>query len=198
MRPPVLLPAHAPEPAAWHRDADQERVIAHRGPGVYVGLGGPGTGKTSTLVRAAAARLREGVDVSGIRLLAFNRARARDLRAHLAAEIPSGVLPLATTFHGLAFDIVGRSTIGDPDSAPPRLLSGAEEDVRIRDLLRGAVSDGSISWPEDLAAALPTIGLANDVRAFLARVRELGIDTHQLATAGLTLGRPEWIALAQF
>ena len=198
MRPPVLLPAHTPAPAAWHEDADQERVIAHRGPGVFVGLGGPGTGKTSTLVRAAAARMRDGVDVSGIRLLAFNRARARDLRTHLAAEIPSGVLPLATTFHGLAFDIVGRSTIGDPDSAPPRLLSGAEEDVRIRDLLRGAVSDGSIPWPEDLAAALPTIGLANDVRAFLARVRELDIDTHQLATAGLTHGRPEWIALAQF
>ncbi len=204
MLPPLLMPAPPPARVLWRPDADQERLIAHGAatgparPGACVGLGGPGTGKTSTLVRAAAARLFDGVPVADIRLLAFNRARARDLRTALAAEMQQGALPVVTTFHGLAFDIVGRASVGDPDASPPRLLSGAEEDVRIRDLLRGAVADGQIPWPEDLTAALPTIGLANDVRAFLARVRELGIDTDQLAQAGRTLDRPEWTALAQF
>ncbi len=198
MLPPVLVPADPPRVTAWQPDPAQERLIAHTGPGLVVGLGGPGTGKTSTLARAVAARLERGAPVSSIRVLAFNRARARDLRQLLAGQLPAGALPVVTTFHSLAFDILGRSALGDPDRPLPRLLSGAEEDVRIRDLLRGAVADEQIEWPADLAAALPTLGLANDVRAFLARARELDIDPDRLAEAGQALQRPEWVALAAF
>ena len=74
---------------------------------------------------------------------------------------------------------------------PPRLMSGAEEDVRIRELLRGAVADGSIDWPEDLIGALPTLGLANEVRAVLARARELGLEGGDLARRAMAEGGPE-------
>ena len=73
-------------------------------------------------------------------------------------KLPVGALPTVTTFHGLAYSLVRRTTGPGPDAAMPRLLSGAEEDARIRDLLRGAIADGDLPWPDDLLAASATLG----------------------------------------
>lgn len=178
-------------------DPAQSAAVQHRA-GPLLVLGAPGTGKTATLVESVAARLAEGVPAEGILVLAFGRAAARDLRDRIAARSGGGAMPTVTTFHAFAFALVTRAMAQDPDAILPRLLSGAEEDVRIRDLLLGAVDDGDIAWPDELAVALPTLGLANDVRAFLARVRELGLDPAELVEAGDALGHPAWAAIARF
>lgn len=178
-------------------DPAQAEVAAH-GAGPLLVLGAPGTGKSTALVESVLARLAAGVPAERILVLAFGRSGARDLRDHLAARTAGGAVPTVTTFHSFAYALVTRAAAQDPDAVLPRLLSGAEEDVRVRDLLLGAVEDGAIDWPEQLAVALPTLGLANDVRAFLARTRELGLGAADLEHAADALGHDTWRALALF
>ena len=179
MRAPVLLPSEPREPQVMTLDEAQARVVAWRGPGMCVVLGSPGTGATTALTHAAAARLGE-VDASQVLVIGRDRDGVRRLRAGIAALTRGGALPTATTFHGLAYALVRRYVQGDADGVLPRLLSGAEEDVRIRDLLRGAIDDGDLPWPDDLLAATATLGFANDLRALLARARELQMSPRQI------------------
>lgn len=178
-------------------DPAQAAVVAHAA-GPLLVLGAPGTGKSAALVESVLARLAEGVPADRILVLAFGRSAARDLRDRLAARTSGGAVPVVTTFHSFAYSLVTRAAAQDPDAVLPRLLSGAEEDVRVRDLLLGAVEDGAVEWPEHLSVALPTLGLANDVRAFLARMRELGLEADDLERAGDALGHAAWGALARF
>lgn len=194
MPAPVLRLA-PPEPAApVALDPAQEHIVAWRGPGTLVVLGGPGTGATTALQEAVASRMSEG-SASRTLVIAQDRDAVRAMRAALARCVPSGALPTVTTFHGLAYALVRRTT--GPDVAVPRLLSGAEEDARLRDLLRGAIADGEVPWPADLLAASATLGFANDVRAMLARARELGLDPVDLDAIGRDAGVPAWQVLGR-
>ena len=155
------------------------------GPLLY--LGAPGTGTTTALAVAIAERVRtEGA--GAVLAITVGRRAAADLRSLVAQELGAGALPAITTIHGLALNLVRTWQAADPDEAGwagggVRLLSGAEEDVRIRELIRGTILDGTVSWPADLAEALPTLGLANEVRAFLARLREQGTDPAEVVAA---------------
>lgn len=191
----------SPEPArpAPELDSEQARVVAHR-EGPLLVLAGPGTGKTTTIVEAIAARLGDPMDplpADSILALTFGRRSAVDLRERLASRVGGGTLPTVATFHSFAYGLLRQTGDAEQYEHPPRLLSGAEEDVRIRELLRGAVVDGSIDWPDDLLGALPTLGLANEVRAAIARARELGLDGDELAAIGRREERPAWLAVGQ-
>lgn len=180
-------------------DADQQRVVDHRS-GPLLVLAGPGTGKTTTIVEAITARMSGEQDPLGadqVLALTFGRRAALDLRERLAARLGGGLLPTVSTFHSFAYALMRQAADPEQYEQPPRLLSGAEEDVRIRELLRGAVVDGTIDWPEDLRGALPTLGLANEVRAAIARARELGLDGVELARIGAREKRPAWVAVGQ-
>ncbi|MGA0931451.1 MAG: PD-(D/E)XK nuclease family protein [Candidatus Nanopelagicales bacterium] len=184
----------SPPQAAPHRvlDPAQQRVVDWRGPGTCVVLGSPATGATTTLMESVVARMR---DVPAARMLVICRDRdaVKRMRAALARRLPHAALPTVTTFHGLAYALVRRTTT--PDTPMPRLLSGAEEDARIRDLLRGAIDDGALNWPEDLMAASSTLGFANDLRAVLTRARELGIGPERLTEVGRDARVPAWEVL---
>lgn len=184
-------PYAAPEP-----DPAQERVVAWSGPGTCVVLGGPGTGATTTLVEAVASHLAEH-PAARMLVLARDRDAVRRMRTAIARRMPAGALPTVTTFHGLAYSLVQRTMGPGPDSAMPRLLSGAEEDARIRDLLRGAIADGDVPWPDDLLAASATLGFANDLRAMLARARELGLGPADLDAIGRHAHVPAWQTLGR-
>jgi superfamily I DNA/RNA helicase/RecB family exonuclease len=178
-------------------DADQQRVVDHRG-GPLLVLAGPGTGKTTTLVEAVVARLTDSkapLTADQILVLTFGRRAAGELRDRIAARLGGGLLPTVATFHSFAYGFVQQGMA--PDSHQPRLLSGAEEDVRIRDLIMGSVHDESITWPEDLLAALPTLGFANEVRAVLSRARRFGLQPADLVSLGGHAQRPAWQAVGQ-
>ncbi|MFA7323265.1 MAG: ATP-dependent DNA helicase, partial [Candidatus Nanopelagicales bacterium] len=64
-------------------------------------------------------------------------------------------------------------------------------------LLLGALDDGTIDWPQDLADAVGTLGLANEIRAVLARAKVLGIDDKELISIGRVSGRPAWAAVGR-
>lgn len=187
------LPAAAP--AAL--DPDQQRVVDHRS-GPLLVLAGPGTGKTTTIVEAIAARVRDPHDplpADRVLALTFGKRAAGELRDRVVARLGGGILPTIATFHAFAYALMREHASVEQYREPPRLLSGAEEDVRIRDLLMGAIADGTIAWPEDLAGAVGTLGLANEVRAVLARAKELQIEPRELVRIGAASGRPAWQAI---
>lgn len=174
-------------------DPQQRAVVEHR-QGPLLVLAGPGTGKTTTIIEAIAARVAtEPAD--SVLALTFGRRAASDLRDRLVTRLGGGVLPTVSTFHAFAYGLLQQTASVEEYWDPPRLLSGAEEDVRIRELLIGAIEDGSITWPQDLSGAVGTLALANEIRAVLARAKELGLDPAQLARIGRRSDRPAWAAL---
>ncbi|MFC9811986.1 ATP-dependent helicase [Streptomyces virginiae] len=178
-------------------DAAQRAVVDHPG-GPLLVLAGPGTGKTTTLVEAVAARVEAGTDPSRILILTFSRKAAVELRDRAALRLGGARAPQATTFHSFCYGLVRAHQDTDLFADPLRLLSGPEQDVMVRTLLEGQRRIRSIRWPDDLRAALTTRGFADEVRAVLARARELGLGPQALAAFADRIGRPDWKAAAAF
>ncbi|MER7331443.1 MULTISPECIES: ATP-dependent DNA helicase [unclassified Micromonospora] len=185
-------------------DPRQAEVVAHTD-GPMLVLGGPGTGKTSTLVEAVAARVAEGVDPERILVLTFGRRGATALRQRIEARAAGGghrVLrePLVRTFPAYAFGLLRRAAAerGEPS---PRLLTGPEQDLIIRELLDVVgeePGDDPVGWPEDLRPALRTRAFAAQLRDLLMRAAERGVGPVELARLGEKLGRADWPAAARF
>ncbi|MGW7138866.1 ATP-dependent helicase [Streptomyces xanthophaeus] len=178
-------------------DAAQRAVVDHTA-GPLLVLAGPGTGKTTTLVEAVAARVEAGTDPARILILTFSRKAAVELRDRAALRLGGARAPQATTFHSFCYGLVRAHQDTDLFADPLRLLSGPEQDVMVRTLLEGQRRIRSIRWPDDLRAALTTRGFADEVRAVLARARELGLGPAALDSFATRLGRPDWKAAAAF
>ncbi|MET7619471.1 UvrD-helicase domain-containing protein [Streptomyces sp. NPDC005408] len=183
-------------------DATQRAVVDHdHGP--LLVLAGPGTGKTTTLVEAVAARVAKGADPERILVLTFSRKAAVELRDRMALRLGGTKGPQATTFHSFCYALVRAHQDADLFSEPLRLLSGPEQDVAVRELLAGqldleAQGLARSEWPDELRACLTTRGFADEVRAVLARSRELGLGPDSLARFAARTGRPDWGAAASF
>ncbi|GLF94524.1 ATP-dependent helicase [Streptomyces yaizuensis] len=183
-------------------DAAQRAVADHQS-GPLLVLAGPGTGKTTTLVEAVASRVAAGADPARILVLTFSRKAAVELRDRMALRLGSARGPQATTFHSFCYALVRAHQDADLFAEPLRLLSGPEQDVAVRELLTGQLdleSDGAArhQWPDELRACLTTRGFADEVRAVLARSRELGLGPESLARFAARTGRPDWRAAASF
>ncbi|MDF6018971.1 ATP-dependent DNA helicase [Streptomyces sp. JH34] len=183
-------------------DAPQRAVVDH-GDGPLLVLAGPGTGKTTTLVEAVARRVARGTDPTRILVLTFSRKAAVELRDRMAARLGGTRGPQATTFHSYCYALVRAHQDADLFADPLRLLSGPEQDVTVRELLAGQLGLeqtglAHVRWPDELRACLTTRGFADEVRAVLARSRELGLGPDALAAFARRTGRPDWSAAAQF
>ncbi|MEU1432491.1 ATP-dependent DNA helicase [Streptomyces sp. NPDC005786] len=183
-------------------DAAQRAVVDHAD-GPLLVLAGPGTGKTTTLVEAVAARVARGADPARMLILTFSRKAAVELRDRMAARLGAVRGPQATTFHSFCYALVRAHQDADLFADPLRLLSGPEQDVTVRDLLAGQLDlekegHDHIRWPDELRACLTTRGFADEVRAVLARSRELGLGPDALAAFARRTGRPDWGAAAAF
>ncbi|MEU1504942.1 ATP-dependent DNA helicase [Kitasatospora sp. NPDC005748] len=197
MRSPLALPA----PPVL--DDYQRAVVEHAG-GPLLVLAGPGTGKTTTLVEAVARRIERGTDPERILVLTFSRKAAMELRDRMSGRLgASAPAPQATTFHSFCYALLRAHQDPQDYAEPLRLLSGPEQDVMVRELLAGGAEDarggrGRIDWPLDLRACLTTRGFADEVRAVLARSRELGLGEAELRRFAEGVQRPDWAAAAHF
>ncbi|GHH54112.1 ATP-dependent helicase [Streptomyces candidus] len=183
-------------------DAHQRTVVDH-GRGPLLVLAGPGTGKTTTLVEAVASRIAAGGRPERILVLTFSRKAAVELRDRMALRLGTRQAPQATTFHSFCYALVRAHQDSDLFSEPLRLLSGPEQDVAVRELLAGEIDLeksglAHVSWPDELRACLTTRGFADEVRAVLARTRELGLGPAALSDFAGRTGRPDWKAAATF
>lgn len=170
-------------------------MVEHqRGP--LLVLAGPGTGKTTTLVEAAAARVQAGLAAEQVLVLTFSRRAAVDLRRRIAQRLGRSVAtPRAVTFHSFCHSVVRR--FGDPElyGEAVRLLTAPEQDYRVREVLAARSPN---DWPPELAAAYLTRGFASEVRGALATVRQLGLDADVLRAWGREYQRPAWASLGNF
>jgi superfamily I DNA/RNA helicase/RecB family exonuclease len=173
-------------------------------------LGGPGTGKSCLLIDAAAARIAAGVDPESVLLLTGSgRIGARARSALTTALLRSGEAgpcravirePLVRSVHSYAFAVL-RLAAQRAGGPLPRLVTNAEQDAIIAELLAGQIQDGpdaTTAWPAELRPALSTAGFAAELRELLARCAERGVDPQELQRLGRTCGRPEWTAAGRF
>ncbi len=165
-------------------------------------LGGPGTGKTRLLTDAAAAHIAAGAPTESVLLLTGSARLGAAARAEITGTLlgsGAGVVrePLVRTLHSYAFAVLrlAAQRNGDP---PPRLITGAEQDGIIRELLAGDLEDGAAAWPSALHPALGTAGFASELRDLMARCAERGVDPVALQRLGKLSGRTEWVAAGRF
>jgi superfamily I DNA/RNA helicase/RecB family exonuclease len=189
-----------PVPAAQPPELDdaQRQVVGHSG-GPLLVLAGPGTGKTTAIVAAVTDRVtRRGIDPRRVLVLTFSRKAAAELRERITLQLGRTTSqPLALTFHSYAYALVRREFVLAGDE-PPVLLSGPEQLLEVRRLLRGEAADGGANWPERLRPALGTRGFAAELRDFLLRAAERGLDGQALAGLGARRGRDDWVAAGRF
>lgn len=192
--------------SAPHTELTPEALGRREMRGTVRVLGGPGTGKSSLLVDTAVAHIADGLDPESVLLLTGS---AR-LRTHARASITAALLgaggreavrePLVRTVHSYAFGVL-RLAAQRAGSPPPRLITSAEQDGIIRELLAGDLEDGDASpvrWPERLRPALTTVGFATELRDLMARCSERGVDPVALQRIGRSSGRPEWQSAGRF
>lgn len=170
-------------------------------------LGGPGTGKSSLLADAAVAHISAGLDPESVLLLTGSGRLAASARSALTARLlaarsdePCRAVvrePLVRSLHSYAFGVLRKAAerAGDP---PPRLVTRAEQDGIIRELLEGDLEDGARGWPRELRPALTTVGFAGELRDLMSRCAERGVDAAELKRIGRESGHPEWVAAAGF
>lgn len=192
----------------WGVEADA--VLAPGLRGMVRVLGGPGTGKSGLLVAAAVAQITAGVDPKSVLLLTCSgrmgmRARSAVtttlLRSRSTGPCHTAVCePLVRTVHSYAYAVLRRAA-ERAGCAPPRLVTSAEQDAIIRELLAGDLEDGpaiGTYWPAHLWPALSAAGFATELRNLLARCAERGADPLELERLGRRCTRPEWTAAGQF
>ena len=189
------MPASAVRPTL---DDAQQRVVSHAA-GPLLVLAGPGTGKTTAIVESVVHRISDrGLDPERVLVLTFSRKAAEELRERITMRLGRTTRqPLALTFHSYAYALVRREFVLDGEE-PPTLLSGPEQLLEVRRLLRGEAGDGGGNWPERLRPALGTRGFAAELRDFLLRAAERGLDGRGLADLGRERHRDDWVAAGGF
>ncbi|MEV5897068.1 ATP-dependent helicase [Nonomuraea fuscirosea] len=179
-------------------DEHQRAVVSHQG-GPLLVLAGPGTGKTTTIVESVVERIeRRGVDPERVLILTFSRKAAEELRRRVTGRLRRTTRsPLALTFHSYAYALLRRECLL-AGKAPPRLLTGPEQLLEIRRLLHGELERGAPDWPASLREPLKTRGFAEELRDFLSRANERGLDAERLVALGRLHGRADWAAAGRF
>lgn len=165
--------------------------------------GGPGTGKTALITDVVAHRIAvDGYHPESVLVLVPDRSAAVRVREEISAALPrtsgwAGRGPLVRTLHSYAFAILRLQSAlyGNP---PPRLLTGAEQDAVIREMLRAEIEDGAQDWPDDLRQALGLAGFAREVRDLILRAGERGYGPEDIVAVGRTHKRPRWVAAGRF
>ncbi|WP_022871822.1 PD-(D/E)XK nuclease family protein [Nesterenkonia alba] len=196
-------------------DAEQRRVRSLPGSGTGPALvyGGPGSGKTWLTVRLAADFITAGHDASRLLVLSPTRTSAarlrRGLERTLAAEDGDHTHFTAQpsrSFSAWAFWILNQAREFQVEQATlaPRLLSGAEQDRVISEVLASladTVDLDSEEWAPLAGALEAPRALRKQIRTFIDRCREYQVTAEQLQRHGLDpqalpgVHRPEWRAL---
>lgn len=164
-------------------------------------LGAPGTGKTTTLIEVVADRvLTRGWSPDHVLALTTSRATATRLRDALALRLAVPTTgPLARTVNSLAFELI-RDAARAAGAPAPRLVTGGEQDSDIAQLLEGHLEDGTgPAWPESLGPEVRALRtFRTELRELMMRATEYDVPASRLRALGTSLGKPEWVAAADF
>ena len=182
-------------------DSSQQAVIALPDGACAAVIGAPGSGKTTTMIELVADRvLGRGWSPGEIVILSPSRASATLLRDRLAQRLAVPTPgPMARTANSLAFEVVrdAAAVAGEP---APTLLTGAEQDQIIGELLAGEIEDGTASyWPAHLDLEVRRLrGFRTELRDLMMRAVEYGVSPAALASLGRMHDRDAWVAASSF
>lgn len=180
-------------------DAAQRAVVLAAATASGVIIGAPGTGKTITLIDRVVHLLSDGLTPEQVMVLTPSRQAATLLRDRIGVRIDQATPgPLARSVASFAFQVVRGVTVHG-GGEPPALLTGADQDRIIADLLAGDADDEAAGlasrWPEALSASVrASKGFRSELRAFLAECAELGVTPAELAKSD----REVWRAVGSF
>ncbi len=186
-------------------DPVQERIASRPPLGrPLLVVGAPGTGKTTTAVAALIGRLaRDAAHGDGgahVLLAPSRRAAARCRRAVAdwqRARGPHATRWLAVqTPAAFALSVLRALAVAQGREAPT-LITGAEQDRMLAELLAGHAAAGVRRWPDSLppeSLALPAFRA--ELRDLFMRAAEFGLSPADLAERGRQAARPEWVAAA--
>ena len=184
------------EAANFVATTEQKLVVDSNAPRLIV-LGGPGTGKTATLVETVVSLIKSDVDPNSILVLTYGRERASELRDKIVIQSGANAFePIVRTFHSLAFSII--NTQVEADDPKYVLISGAEQDSFIRELLANPEHSPQVKWPKVLEPALSTKGFARELRDLILRASERNFTYKELIERGHLLNEPWWEPAANF
>jgi superfamily I DNA/RNA helicase len=187
---------HAASVECMTGDAAQRAVIDAAATASGVIIGAPGTGKTRTLIERIGRLLDdEGLRPEEVLALTPSRQAATALRDRIGVRVRQATPgPLARSLGSFAFQIV-RGAMVHAGSEPPALLTGADQDRIIAELLAGDAEDDGIRWPDALSAPVrASKGFRSELRALIAECTELGVLPAELKASG----DPVWGAAADF
>ena len=155
-----LLRRPTPPASPPRLDAAQQAVVDHAG-GPLLVLAGPGTGKTTAIVEAVAQRITERrIDPERVLVLTFSRKAAQELRERITTRLRRTTRqPLALTFHSYAYALVRREFVLAGD-VPPTLLSGPEQLLEVRRMLRSEAAGAGAPGPGAPGPGAPGPGAA--------------------------------------
>ncbi len=144
------------------------------------------------MVDEVVAHLERGGDLSRVLVLAPSRLTAAGLRERLEARWPhasTGVPVYSHQAFGFAVLTHHARLTG---TEPPTLLTGADQDAVLADLLADAAGDDAVAerdgWPQEVRAALGTQGFRDQVRDLFMRAVEHGVTAGELAELDASQG----------
>ncbi len=191
-----------PEPGgAVTLDVVQRQVIDLADGRSAVVIGAPGTGKTTLAIELVVDRvLRRGYAPEQVLVISANRVSATAIRDRLALrlDLPSAG-PRARTATSVAYDVV-RAHAARRDAPMPTLLTGAEQDAIIAELLAGQHEDGDDGlWPAQLDWPVRSQRrFRTELRELMMRATESGVGPRRLAALAAEHDQPGWRAVADF
>ena len=181
----VLTTVKSMSQIVW--DAGQRDIIELPVSASGTVIGAPGSGKTQVVVERVAHLLgATGTDAAleadQVLVLTPSRASATRLRDRLGQRV--GIATpgaLARSIGSFAFQIV-RADLALAGEAAPELLTGAEQDRILSQLIEGDILDRRISWPAHLGDTVRrSRDFRSEVRAFIDTAIELDLTRTELA-----------------
>lgn len=177
-----------------HRDWDasqREALETYRDSESISILGGSGTGKTALLEEIAAREIAAG---STVAFLVHDRRAAHDsllrlTRACGALSSDVSVRSLSAFCYAIVQEFAEQT-----GRVRPELISGAEQDARLRDI----ITSGSVSFPDYFDQdVLNLSSFRNELRNLITRAGELGLNPEELGKLGESYSQPLWLATAE-
>src|SRR5690606_31893535 len=166
-------------------DAEQRAVLELPVDASGTIIGAPGSGKTALLIERV-ARLIGGedapLDADQVLVLTPSRASATRLRDRLGQRVDAATPgALARSVGSFAFQIV-RADVLMRGEQPPELLTGAEQDRILSQVIEGDISDPHIEWPEHLGHTVRrSKAFRSELRVFIDAAIELDVSRDELA-----------------
>lgn len=154
-------------------------------------LGGSGTGKTALLEEIAAREIAAG---STVAFLVHDRRAAHDsllrlTRACGALSSDVSVRSLSAFCYAIVQEFAEQT-----GRVRPELISGAEQDARLRDI----IASGSVSFPDYFDQDVLNLStFRNELRNLITRAGELGLSPEELRKLGEGYSQPLWLATAE-